>query len=87
MFENFPVVLGSLVIRLLRQHLDDVHNGEEPCLGLFIVDAADFAFLEDGWNDFHRACVVWQETSLVAYHPEILGCRSTSDWRVQGSVP
>jgi hypothetical protein len=42
-----------LEIGLLGEDLDNVHDGEKPSLGLLIVEAADFAFLEDGGDDFH----------------------------------
>jgi len=56
-FQHFPVALGGLVIRLLRQHPDDVHNGEKPRLGLLVVDAADFVPLKNGEVLFHNVGV------------------------------
>jgi hypothetical protein len=52
-FQNLPVVSGGLEIRLLGENLDDVHDGEKPGFGLLVVEAADFALLEDGRDDFH----------------------------------
>jgi hypothetical protein len=55
-FQNLPVVSGGLVIGLLGENLDDVHDREKPGFGLLVVEAADFALLEDGRDDFH-GCV------------------------------
>ena len=65
-----PVLSGCLVIRLLGKHLDNINDGEKPSLGLLIIEAADFVFLENGGDDFH---------SLVSPGPEpvILGSELT----------
>jgi hypothetical protein len=55
--ELVPVLSGRLVVRLLRQHLDDVNDREQPCFGLVVVQTADFAFLEDHRQEFHRAAL------------------------------
>ena len=52
-FKNLPVVPGGLVIRLLGQNLNDIHDGEKPGFGLLVVETADFAIFKNGGNDFH----------------------------------
>lgn len=47
-FEDFPVVLGRLVVRLLGEDLDDVHDGEPPGFGFLVIDAANFVAFENG---------------------------------------
>jgi hypothetical protein len=54
-FQNFPVVPSRLVIRLLGEDLDDVHDGEKQCLGLFVIVAANFTPLKNGQVFFHSA--------------------------------
>ena len=56
-FQHFPVVLGHLIIRLLGKHLDDVHDGKEPHLGLLVVDAANFVSFKNGEVFFHNGAV------------------------------
>jgi hypothetical protein len=55
-FQLVPVLSGGLEIGLLGENLDDVHDREKPGFGLLVVEAADFALLEDGGDDFH-GCV------------------------------
>ena len=52
--ELVPVFSGGLVIGLLGEYLDDVHDGEEPSLGLFVVEAADSVSLKNGQVFFHN---------------------------------
>ncbi|MBW7893694.1 MAG: Fic family protein [Opitutaceae bacterium] len=47
-FQHFPIVSGRLKVWLLGKHLDNIHNGKPPRLGLFVVGAADLVLLEDG---------------------------------------
>ena len=46
LFQLVPVFSGGLRIRLLGEHLHDVHHGEPPGFGLLVVDAADGLILE-----------------------------------------
>jgi hypothetical protein len=47
-FQHFPVVLSRLVIRLLGEDSNDVHNRKPPRFGLFVVEAADSVSLKNG---------------------------------------
>jgi hypothetical protein len=47
-FEDLPILSGRLIIRLLGEDLDDVHDRKPPRFGLFIVEAADFVSLKNG---------------------------------------
>jgi hypothetical protein len=47
-FQDFPVVLSRLVIRLLGEDSNDVHNRKPPRFGLFVVEAADSVSLKNG---------------------------------------
>ena len=51
--QNLPIVSGSVVVRLLGEDLDDVHDRENLSLGFLIVEAADFAIFENGGDDFY----------------------------------
>ena len=55
--QDFPVILGQLVIRLLRQHLNDVHDGKPPSLRRFVVMAADLMTFKNG-EVFVHGCAV-----------------------------
>ena len=57
LFELAPVLAGGLIIRLLRQHLDDIDDREPPGFGRFVIDATDFVFLENGRLVFHGAAL------------------------------
>jgi len=57
LFQLVPVFSGCLKIRLLGEHLNDVHNGEKPRLGLLVVDAADFVPFKNGEVFFHNVGV------------------------------
>jgi hypothetical protein len=52
-FQFVPVFPSRLEIRLLREDLDDVHDGEKPGFRLLIVEPADFTIFENGGDDFH----------------------------------
>ena len=45
------------MVRLLGQHLDDVHDGEEPGFGLLVIDAADLVAFKNC-----EVFVHWQES-------------------------
>ena len=53
LFQLVPVLPGGLKVRLLGEDLDDIDDGEEPCVGLFVVDAADGVAFERGGDDVH----------------------------------
>jgi hypothetical protein len=58
-FQHLPAVSGALVIRLIREHLNDVHNRGEPHFGLLIVDTADFVSLKNGQFFFHNGVLIF----------------------------
>jgi len=55
LFELVPVLPGRLVIGLLGEDLDDVHDREEPRLSFLVVDAADSVSLKNG-QVFFQSC-------------------------------
>jgi hypothetical protein len=46
--QHLPIILRGLVIRLLREHLNDVYDRKPPGFGFFVIDATDFVAFEDG---------------------------------------
>ena len=52
-FEDFPVFSGRLIIRLLGEHADDVHDGKPPRLGSVVVVAANLVPFKNGEVTIH----------------------------------
>ena len=48
LLELVPILPGGLKIRLLREHLNDVHDRKPPGFGFCVIDATDFVAFEDG---------------------------------------
>ena len=61
LFQLVPVFSGPLKIRLRREDLDDVHDGEEPSLGLLVVGAADFVSFKNGEVFFHNGALNFRQ--------------------------
>jgi hypothetical protein len=55
LFQVVPILSSCLKVGLLRQHLNDVHDGEEPGLRLLVVGTANSLLLEYGRKEFIAA--------------------------------